>query len=58
MRTRKEKKKELVIENKIQFRSTDDKDIDEQAESNAGNDEFWCLPFSVDDLEDFQTEFK
>ena len=58
MRTKKEKKKELVIENKIQFRQTTEGEIDEEAECNEANEEFWCLPFSVDDLEDFQTEFK
>lgn len=53
MRVRKEKKKECIVENKVQFRSVVDGEIDEQAQSKVGDDEFWCLPFSVDDLEDF-----
>jgi hypothetical protein len=53
---------EKEVENKIAFRIMDidefNKDINEEEESKAENDNYWCLPFSVDDVEEFQTETK
>ena len=50
------------IDNHIQFRiltpSEYDAPIDEVEESSPENDPYWCLPFCVDHIEDFQTEQK
>ena len=34
------------------------KNINDEEEAKAENDHYWCLPFSVDDVEEFQTENK
>ena len=56
----KNKKGQFEIQNKIQFRALQQYEVDEmtgkeidQEKENMVDDEFWCLPFSVDDLEDF-----
>ena len=49
--------KVVEVESKIQFRAMADDEyemeIDQESESRPSNEPHWCLPFSLDDIEDF-----
>ena len=51
------KTKVVEVESKMQFRVMADDEyemvIDQESESRPSNEPYWCLPFSVDDIEDF-----
>ena len=52
----------MAVEKKIQFRILSEKEAQQSVnaarEAAAENEEHWCTPFSVDDVEDFQTQTK
>lgn len=63
MRTRAKGNEDWEIVNKIRFKylEPEETENDFESEIKAEDEEaskFWCLPFSVLDIEDFQTQLK
>ena len=64
--SKQKKQKNFVADNQIQFRAIGQEQLKLEDDGlktwekhqDESQDQFWCLPFSIDDIEDFQTEQK